>query len=329
LTNLAIIGTGIVGRSLIYSLAKQKKSLSKITLFSADHFLSPCTFNSTAIVAPRGITEGHSALGDSLLDGFQFFTKHFENDHPRGIEKITQLTGASIGIENFRKRYPHAHLDSTYLKENIFLAKDEAYMIDPYQYMDWLLEESEKNLNLELVHDLVIGVEEGRQITLKTQKGTSSSFEQVIFAGGNYNRFWASLLPESKLKTSKPVQGSYYEFHDVDWNISSFSLTLDGDNIVWNAPLKRLFLGSTTNSKTHLLPEVRSLESIYQRLTTKVALKLPPIESGTIKTGLREKAQKREPYVIQKENLWFIGGLYKNAFTLSLKMASDLTRQFL
>lgn len=329
MTTLAIIGSGIVGRSLIYALAKQKKSLPEITLYSADEVTAPCTFNSTAIVAPRGVTQGHSALGDSLIGGFSYFTDHFEMDSPNGVERIIQYTGVTTGVDKFRKRYPHAELDSTFLKESCYLSRDVAFMIDPISYCDWLLSEARKNLVIDLVKDLVIGVEEGDQIKVVTQKGHVRFFDQVVFACGSYNRFWSGMAPESKLKTSKPVQGSYFEFSQVQWNMPSLSLTLDGDNIVWNAPLNRLFVGSTTTNIIHLLPQKKSLELVYRRLSEKISLSLPSLEKASIKTGLREKAQKREPYVIRKNNIWFFGGLYKNAFTLSLKMANELTRQLL
>lgn len=183
--------------------------------------------------------------------------------------------------------------------------------------------------HLELIEDLVIDVEENERVHIKTQDGRSHSFDKVIFAGGNYNRFWTQLAPTSKLKSSKPVQGSYYQFDLIQWEMDSFSLTLDGDNLIWNRPLKRLLIGSTTEDKGHVLPPMEELRAIYQRISNAVALELPPIEKGEIKVGLREKAQKREPYLFQEGHKIFIGGLYKNGYTLSLKMAKDLSRQFL
>ncbi len=157
-------------------------------------------------------------------------------------------------------------------------------------------------------------------------------FQKVIFAGGSYNRFWAPKAPHSKLKSSKPVQGSYLEFQNVLWDEPSFSLTLEKDNLIWNEPLKRLYIGSTTSDSIHYLPPLKELHLIYERLSQRVNLNLPPLEGDSgalVKVGLREKAQKRAPYMIEEGKCVFVGGLYKNAFTLSLKLSRTLSLQHL
>ena len=60
-----------------------------------------------------------------------------------------------------------------------------------------------------------------------------------------------------------------------------------------------------------------------------MTFKLPEYQEGSIKVGLREKAKKREPYIHAEGNLIYLGGLYKNGFTLSLKLTKDLSRQHL
>ncbi|WPU63631.1 FAD-dependent oxidoreductase [Peredibacter starrii] len=331
MTTLAIIGSGIAGRSLIYTLAKEEKSFEKITVFYSDSFTFPCAIHSTAIVAPRGLSSGHSPLGDSIMAGFNEFSRHVELDAPAGIQKIIQYTGATEKLDQFKKRYPNGSVQKLFLTNETYIATEQAYLIDPTLYTNWLLSETQsmEKYHLELIEDLVIDVEENERVHIKTQDGRSHSFDKVIFAGGNYNRFWTQLAPTSKLKSSKPVQGSYYQFDLIQWDMDSFSLTLDGDNLIWNRPLKRLLVGSTTEDKGHVLPPMEELTAIYQRISNAVTLELPPIEKGEIKVGLREKAQKREPYLFQEGHKIFIGGLYKNGYTLSLKMAKDLSRQFL
>jgi glycine/D-amino acid oxidase-like deaminating enzyme len=331
LTTLAIIGSGLVGRSLIYSLAKEQKRFEKITLFSSDSITIPCTLNSTAIVAPRGITSGHSLLGDSLVEGMKVFSEHVEYDQPAGIQKITQFNATTTKVEAFCKRYPEASLGDSFLKSPAWMSTESGYMIDPGTYTQWLLDEarSMEQSHLEIIHDLVTEVQEGERLHLKTLNGRNLSFDKVVFACGSYNRFWKELVPDSKLKTSKPAQGSYFEFGRVDWKYPSFSLTINEDNVIWNAPLKRLFIGATTKDSVHYLAPRKELHEIYERLLNISTLELPPVSQGVIKVGLREKAQKREPYIVQKDNLYFIGGLYKNAFTLSLKMTKNLSHQLL
>lgn len=328
MTTLAIIGSGLVGKSLVYTLAKEQKHFEKITLFSSDNILSPCTLSSTAIAAPRGTTAGLSELGDLLVDGYKTLKEHIELDKPAGVQKIIQYSAASEKTEQFLKRYPDAQKEQTFLKERAYMSQEDAFMFDPKMYTDWLLKESRIS-GLEVIDDLVLEVTHNDRIHLKTLHGRNLAFDKVVFAGGSYNRFWKELAPDTKLKSSKPCQGSYFEFQHVQWNRPSFSLTLDGDNIVWNDPLKRLYVGSTTTDDVHLLPPMHELKEIYQRLSAKTSLTLPEMKEAIVRTGLREKAQRREPYLISKNNMFFIGGMYKNAFTLALRMTRSLSHQLL
>lgn len=331
MTTLAIIGSGILGRSLIYSLAKEQKPLEKITLFYSDNIVSPCTYHSTAIVAPRGLSEGLSPLGDMLIDGFRTFSEHVELDQPAGVEKIIQYTVATKKLDEFKKRYPGAVNRKTFLKSEALLAIDEAFLVEPKTYSDWLLSEAmilQKN-KIEVIEDFVTEVDEKEFVHVKTLNGKQLAFDKVIFAGGSYNAFWKNIAPESKLKTSKSVQGSYFEFNQVNWEMDSFSLTLDGDNIIWNKSFNKLLIGSTSVETTHLLPPKKALEEIYHRLEALCDLKLPPMKLATIKVGLREKAQKREPYEVLAGKKYFLGGLYKNGFSLALKIARNFSHQHL
>ncbi len=331
MTTLAIIGGGLVGRSLIYTLAKEEKKISKVTLFSSDKITSPCSLNSTAVAALRGITKGHSSLGDQLVDGFDFFSRHIEEAQPLGVEKIIQYNGATEKLDQFKLRYPSGEFTTRFFKEAHYQSCENAFLIDPKTYLTWLLDKTKsfESFSVEEVDDLVTEVLEGEKIILKTLHGKSFIFDKVIFTAGSYNRFWKELYPDSKLKSSKPSQGSYLEFQNLNWEIDSFSLTIDGDNLIWNKPFRRLYVGSTTNDSLHELPPIKELEVIYQKLRSRLCFELPHFQEGILKVGLREKAQKREPYLLKKQNLIFFGGLYKNAFTLSMKMARDLSHQYL
>ena len=331
MTTLAIVGGGLMGRSLIYTLAKEQKYFEKIVLFSSDQITIPCTLNSTAIVARRGITRGHSRLGDLLFEGHELFSDHVISDRPHGIETVTQYNGALTKLDTFLERFPNSSLSDKFFNQKFYLSEENAFMVDPRTYINWLLNESKSfyQNSFETLDDMVIDILEEDRVYLKTLNGNKFEFDKVIFAGGSYNRFWASRVPDTKLNISKPVQGSYLEFNHVPWDRPSFSLTLEGDNLIWNNPLKRLFIGSTTNDSIHYLPPKRELTLIYERLSQRVNLKFPPIERSVFKVGLREKAQKREPYIIEKGRSVFVGGLYKNAFTLALKLARTISLEHL
>lgn len=331
LTTIAIVGSGIVGTSLAYALSKQNIDIHKVTIFSADHFTSPCTLNSTATVALRGISKGHSQLGDLLVEGFDYFSKHVLEDRPSGVEQIFQHNVATIFSEQFHKRFPKADVSTNFLKQPCWSFQEEAFLVDPRSYLDWLFNMVSVNRTFEFeqINEFVVEVTQGDKVRLKTSSEEDYFFDRVIFAGGSYNRFWKNLMPDSKLKTSQPVQGCYFEFNNIDWNLNSFSLTIDGDNVVWNKFFQRLFVGSTTDQKGHLIPFKHELVSILNRLKEKSNLLFPDASSGIIKVGLREKAQKREPYFLRKNNLFFLGGFYKNAFILSLLMSNKVVPEII
>lgn len=331
MTTLAIIGSGILGRTLLYTLAKEQKTFEKITLFHSDSFVFPCTLNSTAIVASRGVTKGHSSLGDFIVDGFEAFKQHTELDKPRGVEAVTHYTSASDELDSFKKRYPDASMERHFLQDEFLTAQEKAFMIEPDIYTEWLISEARVMLKgkLEIIPEFVTEVRKDEGIHVLTQEGRQLAFDKVVLAGGNYNRFWKQLAPKSVLETSRPVQGSYFEFSEIEWNLPSFSLTHDGHNIVWNNSRRKLLLGSTSLDVNHTLSPLQELSFIHEKLSKVFMLELPGIHLGTVKVGLREKAKKREAYLFSDGNCIFAGGLYKNGFILSKKISENLVHQFL
>lgn len=332
MTTLAIVGGGIVGRSLLYNLTSDQNSFKQILFFESEDFAFPCSLHSTAIVAKRGVTAGHSPLGDKILKGLECFSAHAEMDMPKGIFFIKQFSGAETKLEQFKTRYPDgrnlSRLNDLEVRENYF-AQEEAYLIDPALYLDWLFEKAQASLPVKRISDFVIGLEKGQKIKLKTQSGLEFEVDQVVMAVGSQSSLWKNLLPATKLESSKPVQGAYWEFSKVGWGTDSFSITWEGQNLIYHSHTDKLLMGSTTNEWTHSLPDVTKLQSIYNFFQERVRRPLPDLKQGKILVGHREKASKREPYLIQEENIFFIGGMYKNGYTLSLEMTRSLHRLLL
>lgn len=318
MTTLAIIGGGIAGRSLIYALAKQKKIFSKIVLFDSSDFATPCSLNSTAIVAPRGLTPNLSELGDTLINAFATFSQHVRTDSPHGVYPVTQYTAAVSKLDQFTKRYPKGEIKKDFshfsLQHDIYMATENAYLIDPAIYLDWLIS-SGAGLPLTIKKDFVVSVDDK---TVKTVNGEEFHFDNLVFAGGKYNQFWA---PK---KTAKTVQGSYLEFSEVDLGAESFSVTLEGDNLIYRAPSQTLLIGSTSQEVMHQWPLKLLLDQVYERLSNQFSFTLPPKTKALIRTGLREKASKRIPYLYQDGHTFYVGGFYKNGFSLGLEMGQKL-----
>lgn len=326
LTTLAIVGGGILGRSLLFAL-KEKNSFDEILFFESPDFSFPCALRSTAIVAPRGVTAGHSPLGDQIVEGFKVFREHAETAKPRGVYPITQFTGAKTKLEKFKERYPLGEVKTSIeglpFSEAQYIATEEAFMIDPKIYLDWLLAQSLASLPIRVLSEFVTDLKMGAKVTLKTQAGNTFEVDQVVFATGAASRFWSHQFPGSILKSSQPSHGAYLAFPGVDWQRPSFSLTFEGCNLIYHAHSKRLLLGSTTKDHRHVLPDEKDLREVYSVMQTLLEEKLPDFAAGERLVGLREKATKRRPYVYTEGPVSFMGGLYKNGYTLSLMLARE------
>jgi glycine/D-amino acid oxidase-like deaminating enzyme len=328
LTTIAVIGGGIAGSSFLFTLAREKLPYQRILHFTAPDFARPCTLSSTAIAAARGVSAGHSALGDALVQGFAVFAEHVQQDRPQGVYPITQYTGALNKLDQFKRRYPGGQVSeqagAVRLKHPVYCASEAALLIDPPLYLEWLKKQCTA-LPMQELQEFVTEIIPGEKIRIKTQSGHEYQVDQLVLAAGAYNRLWKNLFPSSPLVHSKPVQGAYLEFNQVELGMESFSLTLDGDNLVYRSHSKTLLIGSTSAALVgHELAPRAQLQSIYQRLADSLDLELPAIDQALVRVGLREKASKREPYIGVEGNIYLLGGLYKSAYALGLKTARDL-----
>ena len=298
----------MVAHSLLLSLTRVSHPFTKIFVYDAPDFFPPCTLNSTAIVAARGVSSGHSDLGDLLMSGFTTFSAHIENDAPAGVQKITQYTGTKKKLDEFRKRYPDSVLSlragSVGLTDEHVISEEPAFQVTPFLYLKWIKTYVSSRLPVEFRQELFMNSEVNAR---------------VVYCGGIANRFWKQDL------AVKSAQGSYLEFSKVGFDRPSFSMTLDGHNIIYNDLLKTLLLGSTTHEAIHYLAPEAELRHIHSVLLASTDLPLPHFESGVVKVGLREKAPKRMPYMTES----MLGGLYKNGFSLSLEWSNRWCARFL
>jgi glycine/D-amino acid oxidase-like deaminating enzyme len=333
LSTLALIGGGIAGRSLLYNLTAYHLPFDKILLFESAPFAPPCSLYSTAIVAPRGVTRGNSTLGDLIIDGFDCFSAHARDASPAGVHCIIQYTGCITKLDHFKLRYPHGSVvpavGKIQLDEQIYFTSDEALMIDPPVYLNWLMQESQSKLPLFKIDDFVTGIENAQKVKISTQSGQLYEADKVVFATGAASRFWKNLVSDNKLDSSKPVQGAYLVFEDLHWDLPSFSITLEGYNLIYNEKTCKALIGSSSENHIHCLPSLKELKAIFHFLKKVIVLDFPEFSEGKILVGHREKARKREPYMFTEGNVSFIGGLYKNGFTLSLEMTKNLAHQLL
>jgi hypothetical protein len=329
LTTLAIVGAGVLGRSFLFHLSQCASADFKIFLFDHSSFATSCSTHSTAVSSLRGTTKGHSPLGDLIVEGFADFKHHVEVDRPAGVAQALQLNASSGEKDSFFKRFSESkminHFESILFNRSYHAQLEEAFIIHPEIYLSWLLEEAKRKIDITLVSDFVTGFEErDNLVELTTQSGEKTIADKVLFAGGVFNRFWQGKSEFQFLEKSRPIQGSYLHFKNYEGLSESLSITLDGHNLVFRKETKDLLLGASSEELVHELPQTEELKEIYDYFKASTNLSLPPWESGEILVGLREKAPKRSPYLLERNRVLFVGGLYKNGFSLSSLMAKKI-----
>jgi len=331
LRTLGIIGGGIVGKSLLFSLAcEHRQKYDRVVIFESEDFAPACTLRTTSIVAARGVLPGIGPLGDSIHQGILDFKDHVKKFAPQGVYPIYQITSAQEKMDYFLRRYKEfSHAQEfrglAFTKE-LPLYIEDAYYVNPSEYCDWLYQWSAQKMNVIHKKDFVVSIDE--ELNVKTHNNETFKFDHLILAGSIKNKLWSSLVTDSKVTRSKPVKGSYLLFKNIDWGNESYSLSMDGLNLIYRAPSHELLIGATSDeSELYSLVEKEFLSEAYLYFSNILQRSLPDFKKAEVFTGIREKSSKRQPYLGTEKNVSYIGGLYKNGFTLSLKMARTLVSQ--
>lgn len=335
MSTFIVLGAGLAAENFIYFLGKSDSSIHSVIQLSSDAFYPACSLRSTAIVASRGVSTGHSELGDLLVASYERFKTHVLEDSPAGIYQGIQWTGAGIKISEFTKRHPDAQeqdsikeLDLKFSKK-LYVTSEPCFIIDPEIYLKWLRDQSK--IKIERHEEVITEIKFSQG---EWEVGTSSGKTYratYLFSGlGNYHRFWKENYPvTSGIQSSKPVQGSYLVYSGVDLGERPFSLTMDGNNFIYHPWTKKMIIGSTTINCSHLLPDEKGLQTIDQNLRELFPeWSWPAFSEGQILTGLREKAQGRRPYLEIHENAVLSGGYYKNGYSLGPYLAEKAISLF-
>jgi glycine/D-amino acid oxidase-like deaminating enzyme len=209
-------------------------------------------------------------------------------------------------------------------QNEIYVAEEQAFAIDTQVYLEWLLASAQRQISItHLKTSLMEVLPKGKGVEVRTHDGQIYQGDHILFCGGVYQSYWGPFLSDVRITKGKCVQGSYLDFSEIDLGETSFSLTLEGNNLIYHAPERILLIGSTTLEALHHLPPTKELRDIYLDLSRDLRLTLPSFERATVKTGLREKAPRRLPYLLARPEVSAIGGFYKNGFTLSLEISSQ------
>ena len=334
--SIIVIGAGITAENFIFRLSLLKNESFSIIQLANDAYYPACATRSTAIVAARGVSSGHSDLGDTLVQSYRHFLGMVERFRPEGIYLGEQWTGVNKKMDEFKKRYPDGEeliqLESlgVGLTEKLYFSTESCFVIDPEEYLSWLRKQS-ANLNLNRFEEAVTDIQKlEKSWKIITSAGKEYFADYVYMGVGSYQRFWKDIHDEKSLaRSSKTAQGSYLSFKGMDLGQKYFSLTLNGNNLIYHPHSKKIIIGATTVAADHHMPAISDLKKIYQEIKNLVKIPVPEFDSFEIKTGLREKAKGRRPYLEMNNGLIVAGGFYKNGYSLGPYLAEKAISLFL
>jgi hypothetical protein len=336
--SIIIIGNGVAANVLGYYL--RHSAGADITKVYDDSLMRPTTQLSTAHNCLRNSKRGLSKLGDLLVDASEEFDHFYKMHQPQGVypshhihlwrddySKAHKLHRRYQGNEYQSKNIPYFVSN---FKKNMTRAENDAYVIDPKIYMEWL---EEKTKYSKVINEQVQKIEENE---LLLRSGKKLTYDRLYLCTGQYTKYFQDIfLDQTHLVGSKPVAGTYLEFDLKDFNKEefydlekAFCFDIEEVNFVYKPDSKTILLGATsTLGKENYLHDL-DIEKMYAKIKTVLSgiLTLPAYEKARVITGIRQKGHRRLPFWGEiRPNIFAVYGLYKNAFTFSNLAAKFLT----
>lgn len=336
-----VIGDGIAARTLIFYLSQYHSDIP-VLQFSKEEIYPSCSRRTTSVNSLRGTRKGVSELGDLIVNSYEEFEKFYNKFTPDGVVKTNEFAicdEKSSEYAKWQKRYTD---NASYtnalpvfqnsLTSSYWVARNDAYIISQYTYLDWLGNTSKTKRIYENVIEIV-----GRRV--KTLTGEYEG-RKIFICAGIWNRNFLYLVQDEKLRKrlehSKPVAGTYCEIainniSNKNLNLEqSWAISIDGINIIYRCSDKKILIGATTENMSEvLLPNRQLFSAVYERAIAFLnpLAEFPPYKEVELFCGIREKGQKRLPFWGEiAPDTFMVSALYKNAFTLANLAASELSK---
>jgi hypothetical protein len=334
---LGIIGDGIAARSLLHFLVPQLPPSVEILQFSHDDFAPPCSLCSTAVVAKRGVQLGVSPLGDEIYHCHEFQSQYLVQNKAHGVDHAFHYQLWSVNHEQrkyFLKRYSALketvpdNLPLT-IKQGFEGSAEAAFIFYPEQYLNWLVSKLSFNHHKEMIIEVT---QNKSAFILKSQSGQEFIVDALVNASGAMGVVSQIYGKDTKGLHSKVVGGCYWE-GQCDLGDSSWSMTVNGINMVYRSQSKVLQVGTYSQESSSLVCENElELRSMFQAMQDYFPKQLPDFEEGDIFMGLRQKGPKRQSFYGKIDcelPLYGLHSFYKNGYTLALHQAKQLAETLL
>lgn len=326
-----VIGGGIAGHAVLFSLAQRANvdRFEAVTLLASDAAAPATSLRSTAVAALRGTQVGFSPLGDELVAQWEYAHTLLLKESFSGAELVSHQT--CCYSFNTAKRFSHLPKSTATLPLRLapeLIVEEPAWVIDPAIFLSSIQQRC-RNLGVHTIHHPVTQLTQNNGgWSVRLHSGEVLEAEQVILASGFWMHWMREYLVGTPLADLVPVQGSYYQWESQELSFPSFSVSLEGTNLIYSAPLKRLILGATSvKHDVSFVPDYTQLNELVEDISEKLLLELPPLSQAKIITGIRAQTRARMPWAGSlAPGLSAIGGLYKNGWVSAWKLADELVK---
>ncbi len=325
---LVVIGEGVAATAFLYALMQNGKvdQFSSIIQVASDALAPATSFRSTALAALRGTRRGLSPLGDEIVSMWHYTHPLLKEQAWSGVTAVKLHSW--VYSDKAERRYGHLpQISRSYFASKRpprSIHEEDAWIIDPATLLA-----SVPRPSLQKRQQLVTSLKpEGDQWQVGLLGGETLLADKVVLATGAWSQWSHELLADSPLAEMKSVQGSYYQWGEVDFGAKSFALGVEGVVCVYHADRRRLLLGATSvNGDDSFIPAKPELAAMARDFSQRVEITLPSAEPQIL-TGIRAQTKGRRPWTGElRKNLYAIGGLYKTGWVTAWPLGSQLAQK--
>lgn len=322
---MAVIGGGMAALALLEELKHENFELDS---FDAGELAPGCSAHSTAVVAGYGVRRGLSPHGDDLAHSLELADQFYRQTTIAGVYP-TDLWHGAYQLEQ-QQRFAQRFGDSTeqlsaeystWFRAPDLACREEAWLIDAPVFLKAWKKELASNPSVRFFETLIVRQSEG--ILTSSTGETYGPYEQIIWAiGASGERF--ELLP----KQGSRVSGHALVWESVELGERPFALSVNGKNLIYQAWVKRVYLGGSTDSAGHFAPALKELKTqweSWQDYLTRPLQEQLIWERARVMGAVRHKAPRRRLLVDQLNSREIVvNGLYKNGYSLAFLAATKV-----
>lgn len=326
MARLCVIGGGVGGLGFLNALKRLGRvdNFSSITHIAESQLAPPTSLRSTGIAGLRGTRQGLSPLGDEQVEMWHYTKALFSEKTWPGLTPIELQSW--VYSDKSHRRYGHLERASfPHVPFKIpprYVAREEAWVVEPRTFLSHV-----ELPPLQSLTTLVNKIERKSCWQVSTLGAGVIEADVLVLAIGVWSEWFKELTTGSPLENLRSYQGSYAEWRSNAYS-KSFSVIIEGANLIFDQNCERLILGATSvPDEWSFIPDHRALRVIYDRFINHAQIDLPPLSEAQILTGLRPQTRGRVPWAGKlSDGLYAVGGLYKNGWVAAWPLGERLVR---